>query len=54
MLGAAGAHDRWGSRPQEDGGVEKTILTVGSGWEKPERGDNVNGEGARRDVQIVE
>jgi hypothetical protein len=29
--------------PQEDGGVFKEILTPGSGWETPEKGDKVSG-----------
>ena len=29
---------------QADGGVSKKILKAGSGWEKPEQGDQVFGE----------
>ena len=28
---------------QKDGGVTKRILVVGAGWEKPEKGDKVEG-----------
>ena len=27
-----------------DGGVVKEIIKAGSGWETPEKGDNVNGK----------
>jgi len=29
---------------QSDGGVLKEIITKGSGWESPEKGDKVSGE----------
>lgn len=31
---------------QEDGGITKTILVKGEGWESPEQGDEVEGRRA--------
>ncbi len=34
----------WQDRAQPDGGVAKTILVEGQGYDKPETGDEVTGE----------
>jgi len=38
------ASSRWYFHAQPDGGVAKTILVEGQGYEKPETGDEVTGE----------